>query len=214
MSISPPETPYDSLKDENKSTGTCYIYNGISMNPTLHDGHLLYIRPNVRNLTVGDVIVYEDLVKKMNVVHRIVAISDQGLITRGDNNPVDDPLPVLMSQVLGKVQSAENGSAIKEVRGGCIGLWEAKLKRMLRALSNKGTFYFGFPYRALRNSRLFVHLWHPVIVKVHVQTNEGSYLIKYIHKHRTVAVWSPVQRRFNCSKPFDLVLFPPNEKVK
>ncbi len=88
------------------------------MNPTFHDGHLLYVRPNVRDLSVGDVIVYQDPINKVNVVHRIVAVSEQGLITRGDNNPYDDPDPILIDQVVGKVDTAEDNRALRGCKVG------------------------------------------------------------------------------------------------
>jgi signal peptidase I len=191
----------------------CYRYNGSSMNPTFHDGHLLYIRPDIQDLVVGDVIVYRDLVRKVNIVHRIVSISDHHLITRGDNNPYDDPDPVQLEQVLGKVETMEDNLAVKTVQGGQMGLWGTKLVKILRSLFQRGSLIYGYPYRLLRQSGLMGRFWRPVIVKVHVQINEGSFLIKYIHNHRTVAVWDPLQRQFNCSKPYDLVLFPPDEKA-
>jgi signal peptidase I len=214
MSGSPRELPVPPLKDNNERTPPRYIYNGTSMNPLFHAGQVLYVHPTARELSVGDIIVFNDPINKVNVVHRIVAISDNHLITRGDNNSLDDPVPVQFSQVLGKVQTAEDNTAFKKVRGGRIGLWGSIIGRMLRGINHWGTHNLGFPYRALRRSRIMQHLWRPVIVKIHVQTNEGSFLIKYIYKHHTVAIWDPLQQQFTCSKPFDLVLFPPDEKAK
>jgi hypothetical protein len=40
---------------------------------------------------------------------------------------------------------------------------------------------------------------------VHLRTEHGR-LVKYVYGGRTVAWWWPGQNRFECRKPFDLVL--------
>jgi signal peptidase len=95
-----------------------YAYSG-SMSPTINKGDLFLINPLDRNPDVGDVAVF-----KANgrwTVHRIVAITERGYITKGDNNVATDqqnglyPL-VRKEDVIGKV--VEIGSHPLVVRRG------------------------------------------------------------------------------------------------
>lgn len=66
---------------------------GTSMFPTLEDGDLVFLEQVPFNsISVGDIIVYNPpcAAESFSVIHRIVAISDGGFITKGDNNGVTD----------------------------------------------------------------------------------------------------------------------------
>jgi len=82
-----------------------YAYSG-SMTPTISRGDVFFINPFVRNPDVGDIIVFKT--GKIWTVHRIVAITEEGYITKGDNNIATDQQsynvpPVSRSQIGGKV---------------------------------------------------------------------------------------------------------------
>ena len=57
----------------------------------------------------------------------------------------------------------------------------------------------------LRKSGLISRLWHPRITQIRLQTARGS-LVKYSCAGRTVARHWPEIGRFECLKPFDLVI--------
>jgi hypothetical protein len=67
------------------------FYIGPSMNPLLQRG-----TPSWWSLTVsasaGDVIVFQDP-RQGQIVHRVVAVKAEGLVTKGDNNPTVDDRP-------------------------------------------------------------------------------------------------------------------------
>lgn len=78
--------------------GAAVVLSG-SMEPELSVGDLLVIvRRN--SYEVRDIVVYQD--GRMAVTHRIVAISDDEVITRGDANNIEDD-PITPEQIKGKV---------------------------------------------------------------------------------------------------------------
>ncbi len=67
--------------------------DGYSMLPTLEGGDLVVIQNvPINQIHVGDIIVYNGLcsAEGESVVHRVVNITTQGLITKGDNNQYSD----------------------------------------------------------------------------------------------------------------------------
>lgn len=67
--------------------------DGTSMLPTLEGGDLVVIQNiPISSIHVGDIIVYNGLCSTsgLSVVHRVVAITSSGLITKGDNNNRSD----------------------------------------------------------------------------------------------------------------------------
>ena len=83
-----------------------WMGEGKSMEPTFHAGDFIITRDvPASELKPGDVILFDN--GERHVMHRIVSVAlpengDAVLITRGDNNPVDDP-PVAASAVVGKL---------------------------------------------------------------------------------------------------------------
>ena len=70
-----------------------------SMAPTYRPGDVLWIRPLSGPLAPGMVVSY-DFQGKL-VTHRIAAVQDGQLVTRGDNNQEVDPWRVPLSSVVG-----------------------------------------------------------------------------------------------------------------
>jgi hypothetical protein len=186
----------------------CFIYRGSSMTPTLHAGHLLYVRPTARDIMPGDVIVFRRSSGDGYIVHRVVSTTNAGLITRGDNNRRTDA-PVALGQVIGRVEMLEEEGSPRPVWGGNRGLWSAHIRWGMRRMEGWLRRALRPPYRALRSSSLARRvlgrwLFHRLSV-VRLETPDGL-LIKFIHNGRTVAHWWPQSNRFECRKPYDLVI--------
>jgi len=67
--------------------------DGTSMLPTLEGGDLVVIQSvPIDQIHVGDIVVYNGYCSALgeSVVHRVVNVTAQGLITKGDNNPETD----------------------------------------------------------------------------------------------------------------------------
>jgi hypothetical protein len=186
----------------------CFMYRGSSMTPTFRPGHLLYVRPTACDITPGDVVVFADPSEKDYVVHRVVSATDAGLITRGDNNSRYD-LPLVLDQVIGRVEVLEHQGCLKSIRGGSGGLWSARIRWGVLQVGKWLRHVFSAPYRALRHLDL-VHralnwLFFRQFKVVHLHTPDGPLFIVN-RKQRIVARWWPQQDCFECKKPYDLVI--------
>ncbi|WP_297074115.1 signal peptidase I [Thermococcus sp.] len=89
----------------NRPVFLSYAYSD-SMTPTINRGDLFLMNPLARNFEVGDIVVFHR--RDGWTVHRIFAITENGLVTKGDNNVATDQQdglypPVKDSDVAGKV---------------------------------------------------------------------------------------------------------------
>ena len=109
-------TPTDSLFAD---APILVAYSGPSMNPTLREPDLLEVAPyDGHPLQIGDVIYFEPPEGEREIVHRVVCVTPDGIRTRGDNNPDDDPYFLQTTDVIGRVVAAQRGSRKRRVAGG------------------------------------------------------------------------------------------------
>ncbi len=78
--------------------GLTVVLSG-SMEPELSVDDLLIVVPS-DSYEVGDVVVYQT--KRIAIVHRIISINGDEIITRGDDNDKDDD-PISINNIKGKV---------------------------------------------------------------------------------------------------------------
>ena len=80
----------------------CAVQSG-SMEPEIptYSYCLVNTHYDYDSLQVGDIIVYDRPYDHLQVVHRIVSILDEGIITQGDANPVDDGILLTESDIVG-----------------------------------------------------------------------------------------------------------------
>jgi signal peptidase I len=79
---------------------------GKSMQPLIQRGNWIVVEPIFPNMgyAQGDIILFSRADEF--VVHRIVALKDQSIITQGDWTKIQDP-PILQSVVIGRVVEVE-----------------------------------------------------------------------------------------------------------
>jgi hypothetical protein len=106
-------------------------HTGASMNPTLCDRDLLEVvrHPGERS-RCGDVVVFPNPSREGFIVHRVVAVTPQGLLTRGDNNRGVDPWCTKPQALQGRVVGAWRGSRRRPIHGGRRGRLDAVLVRL------------------------------------------------------------------------------------
>jgi len=75
---------------------------GSSMLPTIHDGDYLVIDTTPESIELGDIIVYKH--NNELIGHRVIKITSEGYIVKGDNNPAPDPWIVRPEDVIGEVE--------------------------------------------------------------------------------------------------------------
>ena len=61
-------------------------------------------------------------------------------------------------------------------------------------------------YCRLRDSGVIASLWRPPVERIRLLTEKGQ-IVKYVYRRRTVACYCPGDGRFECVKPYDLVLW-------
>jgi hypothetical protein len=184
-------------------------YHGGSMLGTLRPGDQVIIEPvPFTAIRPGDVVAFRPTTAdddKLPIVHRVVAIRPAGLLTQGDNNAQVDEELVTAERLLGRVVYVERDGRRRLVRGGRVGhLWVVYLRAQRRAYNLAARLGRG-PYRRLRASGLMRRVWRPRIIRVRLFNNHST-LVKYVCGGRTVARWRPHQSRFECQKPYDLVI--------
>ncbi|MFC1754082.1 hypothetical protein ACFL96_11945 [Thermoproteota archaeon] len=86
-------------------TSNCIIWNNLagtgSMQPAMGGGHTAVGTTCFSNndLQLGDIIVYDDGLG-MNIIHQIIEIRPEGVITKGIHNEVADPSVILWGDIL------------------------------------------------------------------------------------------------------------------
>ncbi|RLG16450.1 signal peptidase I [Nanoarchaeota archaeon] len=77
---------------------------GGSMSPTINMGDLVIVTPtNFEEVKINDVIAFRDRDRNIPVTHRVVNITEGGLITKGDANEDPDHWVVKPDDIIGKV---------------------------------------------------------------------------------------------------------------
>ncbi|RLI84741.1 signal peptidase I [Archaeoglobales archaeon] len=88
------------------------VGEGTSMYPLIKPGDYLLIDTSPEDLKVGDIIVY--YYQGKFVGHRIIGITDEGYITKGDNNPQPDPV-VKKSMIIGEIDKIVGNDLSKKI---------------------------------------------------------------------------------------------------
>ena len=93
--------------------GAAVVLSG-SMEPTIMTNDLIFVKAQ-ESYEVGDIVVYQS--GKMLIVHRIVALEGDSVITKGDaNNTADEPVPLsfIKGEVTGWVGGL--GTAVRIIK--------------------------------------------------------------------------------------------------
>jgi len=91
------------------------FYRGVSMNPLLRRGDTLLVVPyDSQKIHPGDLVVFSDP-NRGQVVHRVVAFNSDGVITKGDNNPIVDDRILAPQEIWGRVTAIQRQGRILPV---------------------------------------------------------------------------------------------------
>lgn len=83
-----------------------YVVDSGSMSPTIKTDSMIIVRElGLDELRVGDIVTYYGHDRSSRITHRAVEISyeENTIVTRGDANNADDPMPLDGSKLIGKV---------------------------------------------------------------------------------------------------------------
>jgi hypothetical protein len=106
-----------------------FIYTGNSMFPTLKKGDLIVLEAEAgrRPVRRGDVIVYPQPGEAHPVVHRVEAVTREGLVTRGDHSGTSDPGFVQQAQIQGRVRHIVRENRVLRMPRGPLCMGRARL---------------------------------------------------------------------------------------
>jgi len=203
-----------SLSDYSFQDGIVHAYQGTSMLGTFQPGDFLILNaPDQTRVRSGDVIVFraiDQASEAVLVVHRVVKVIPQGLITQGDNAWRRDPFIVPLDSLKGAAVAFNRKGREFRVRGGIWGLMRARflhlrayLWYLIKITGHRG-------YRWLRRSKIARRFWQPSLMLIKLNSPDGHPPhYKYVWRGRTVARWIFARRQFDCIKPFDLFIETP-----
>ena len=138
------------------------FYVGPSMYPTLKPlDRLKLIHYGARTVRAGDVVVFRPPVGGQRVTHRVVKSNAESIMTRGDNNPLNDPWTLTHEKILGQVVSARRNARWVTIHGGLRGRIRAVVMRSIRWVKRMIYRLTQAIYRTLignRNNRLKLKL--------------------------------------------------------
>lgn len=80
-----------------------YMILSSSMEPTIPTGSLVFVNTKDKQAANGDIVTFSMTNGKdeITVTHRIVETTDEGFITKGDNNEVNDLKPLTADRIVG-----------------------------------------------------------------------------------------------------------------
>ena len=182
------------------------------MRGTFRAGDCLEMEPAaIGDVHRGDIVVYRESGSEPEaaneLVHRVISRKPEGLVARGDSNVLPDAALVTRDNLVGRVRYRVRGGKKERVKGGGLGLLHARILHRLITPRRWLRVFGGKIYGGLRLTGLVRRVWHPDTAVIRFMTEKGP-LIKYVHRGRTVAWWWTEKNRFECRKPFDLVLAP------
>jgi|UniRef100_A0A7V6A1F6 hypothetical protein len=133
---------------------TKLLYNGVSMNPLFREGDVVEVIPcQELEVRAGDVVAFSPPEKPGKVIHRVLAVTPEGLITKGDNLPCVDDWLIKPGDILGKVVAIHRqGRRLPVPRRPPVALHLLKASRWCDRLLSR---LFRPAYHRLAGSRLF-----------------------------------------------------------
>jgi SynChlorMet cassette protein ScmC len=190
-----------------RNDASLYIaYTGPSMNPTLREPDLLKVAPyDGRQVRTGDVIYFEPPEGDREIVHRVVRVTPDGIHTRGDNNPTDDPYILQATDVIGQVTVAQRGTKQRYITGGWRGTLLGYVARVRRVASRGASRLLHSTYHALARSGLFRGLLPPRLrPRLLVFESRPDQTFKLVMGQREVGRYDNWRHRWTIRRPFRL----------
>ncbi len=75
-----------------------------SMEPEIEVGDIIFFKDyNYEELEVDDIIIFYNPEEEKNICHRVKEITEEGIITKGDNNMFEDSFIVKEEDLIGKI---------------------------------------------------------------------------------------------------------------
>ena len=184
------------------------IYTGPSMNPTFRTSDGLQIIPyRGRPIRPGDVIVFNPPGFSQRATHRVISVDSEGIRTRGDNNPYDDPWVLTPDQVLGYVAYSRRRNGQLRIYGGLIGRLYAAAVRVIHLIDVRISRIFHSAYHRLARTSIF-RLWIPARFKTRILSfsRPNGTEMQLLIGHYVVGRRPPGLNQWQIRRPFRLLI--------
>ena len=187
------------------------FYHGRSMRTTFQKGDCIIFKPlDLEQLKEGDIIVFSaDSPGNPEIVHRIISITGDTVVTRGDDNHPDHTETVQPNNILGKVTAIERNGRRLPVQNGK----PNRLRSRLPSERSITGYLLRKAYRLLKLSRIATLFWHPKIQRLNLET-DPDFIIRLISKGKTIGKWRTDKNILFVRKPWDLVVRIKDGKLK
>lgn len=150
------------------------IYHGSSMSPTFKNGDILYVAPyKGRKVMRGDVVVFYGP-QNNKVVHRVTAVTKEGVRTQGDNNTKADIYILTPEKIIGRVNYAERKKKRFYVYGGFMGRLFVAVRRAFKKIDLAISLALGPAYRFTARTNIIQQMLPPYLKPKLVKFNRGK----------------------------------------
>jgi len=184
------------------------VVSGSSMLPTLRQPELLEVVPygdEQPGPFIGDVICFFAPEKNYRVVHRVVSTSGDGVVTRGDNNPSNDPYTLTEQEIIGRVDFAWRNGERRKIPGRFQGAVTHRTlqarKKMLRLIAPG--IRAARPVATVTRSlpRYFPHLMHQRVV---LYTTRHRRILRLFFRRKSVGEFDARRGIWTIQYPYAL----------
>lgn len=185
-----------------------FVHSGNSMYPTLCDGDLLLaVTYSERIPSVGDIIVFKCPREDTLTVHRIMRVTDQGILTRGDNNAGNDPWMLRPDVVEGLVVDAWREGKRIRIISGRKGFLSAALKRASRPVRYRLNSFFQPLYHYLDRRGIFQGmLLGRLKPKIVIFKGDKGFIRRLVLGKHVVGEFDERRGQWNIRRPFRLFI--------
>jgi hypothetical protein len=158
-----------------------------------------------RPVQAGDVIYFEPPEGEREIVHRVVCVTPDGIRTRGDNNPTDDPYCLQTAHIIGQVVRAQRGSRKRRIAGGRRGTLFGYVARVWRVANRSTSRLLHGVYHALAGSGTFRGLLPPRLrPRLLVFQSKTEPTFKLVMGQREVGRYDNWRCQWTIQRPFRL----------
>jgi len=138
------------IDEKNENAVFC---RGESMSPLFRPGDRILFEPcRMKDLSRGDVIIFNAPGQEERVVHRVISTSRAGIRTKGDANLSLDSWELRQENLIGRAVSVERGGRTIPVAGGLAGHLAARVLGLLRKLDHRSSWVLHPVYHFLSRS--------------------------------------------------------------
>ena len=182
------------------------LSKGMSMYFTLKPFDRPYIQSYMpgSNVLPGDVVAFHPPGGEGAViVHRIMKIDGEKVITQGDNNKCVDPWELTSDKILGKVPYALRGKRKITIYGGAPGLGWAFLVGLSRSIHDGLRWLLGPVYHRLIATRLVKRFVARFIKHRVFRINSSDYEIHLLLGNRIIGRYRSLQKKWCIHRRFE-----------